>query len=71
MVAGLALLGTAFAVSAGAATPKPEEPPRCHGRRATIVGTDGNDVLHGTPHRDVIWGGPGDDIDLRRSSATT
>ena len=38
-----------------------EEVPRCHGRRAGIVGTDGPDVLHGTPGRDVIWGGLGDD----------
>jgi Ca2+-binding RTX toxin-like protein len=38
-----------------------EEPPRCHGRRAKIVGTEGNDVIHGTPGRDVIWGGGGDD----------
>ncbi len=39
-----------------------EETPRCHGRRATIVGTAGDDVLHGTSHRDVIWGGPGNDV---------
>ena len=52
-----------FAVSAVAAsTEEEEETPRCHGRRATIVGTDGNDVLIGTPGRDVIWGGPGDDV---------
>jgi Ca2+-binding RTX toxin-like protein len=38
-----------------------EETPRCHGRRATIVGTEGSDVLRGTPSRDVIWGGEGDD----------
>jgi Ca2+-binding RTX toxin-like protein len=44
-----------------AAPPKEEETPRCHGRRAKIVGTEGNDVLHGTPGRDVIWGGGGDD----------
>ncbi len=45
-----------------AATPaEEEEPPRCHGRQAEIVGTDGDDILHGTPERDVIWGGPGDD----------
>ena len=64
VAAGLALLGAAFAVSAGAATPKPEEPPRCHGRRATIVGTDGPDAIRGTPGRDVIWGGLGDDTIL-------
>src|SRR5258708_6073059 len=28
--------------------------PLCDGRRATIVGTDGNDTLVGTPGRDVI-----------------
>jgi Ca2+-binding RTX toxin-like protein len=49
-----------------AAPPDEEEPPRCHGRQAEIVGTDGDDVLHGTPERDVIWGGPGDD-ELRSS----
>jgi Ca2+-binding RTX toxin-like protein len=32
------------------------------GRIATIVGSEGGDVLHGTPHRDVIWAGPGDDV---------
>ncbi|HSK50330.1 MAG TPA: calcium-binding protein [Solirubrobacterales bacterium] len=38
-----------------------EDAPRCHGREATIVGTDGPDELRGTPSPDVIWGGPGDD----------
>jgi Ca2+-binding RTX toxin-like protein len=56
IVAGLVTIATA-----GAATTEEEETPRCHGRRAMIVGTDGNDVLHGTPGRDVIWGGGGDD----------
>ena len=51
----------AFAAFAGAAVNEEAETPRCHGRRATIVGTDGNDVLRGTPKRDVIWGGKGDD----------
>jgi Ca2+-binding RTX toxin-like protein len=60
--AALALLAAAFAVSAGAETPG--EPPRCHGRRATIVGTEGADLLRGTPSRDVIWGGGGDDTIL-------
>jgi Ca2+-binding RTX toxin-like protein len=50
-------------VSAVAATRAQEEDvPRCHGRRAEIVGTDGNDVLQGTPERDVIWGGKGEDL---------
>lgn len=35
--------------------------PMCDGKRATIVGTDGDDVIHGTDKADVIWGGPGDD----------
>jgi Ca2+-binding RTX toxin-like protein len=60
-------LGAAAAVLAAvvfiAAAPAAEEEdvPRCHGRRAEIVGTDGNDVLRGTPERDVIFGGGGDD----------
>ncbi len=45
-----------------AAAPAPEEDdPRCHGRRAMIVGTPEDDVLRGTPERDVIWGGEGND----------
>jgi len=54
------LLSAFFAL--GAAAPnEPVEEPRCHGRRAKIVGTDKADVLRGTPGRDVIWGGLGDD----------
>ncbi|HET7053089.1 MAG TPA: calcium-binding protein [Solirubrobacterales bacterium] len=59
LVVGLAALFGVLALGAGE-TPE-EEPPRCHGRRATIVGTPGDDVLRGTPKRDVIWGGPGND----------
>jgi Ca2+-binding RTX toxin-like protein len=58
-VAALAALFAVLALGAGE-TPE-EEPPRCHGRRATIIGTSGDDVLRGTPQRDVIWGGPGND----------
>jgi Ca2+-binding RTX toxin-like protein len=54
----------AFAALAGAATNATIETPICHGRQATIVGTDGNDVIRGTPGRDVIWGGKGDDTIL-------
>jgi Ca2+-binding RTX toxin-like protein len=57
VAAGLVMIATA-----GAATKEEAEPPRCHGRQATIVGTEGNDVLRGTPGRDVIWGGGGDDV---------
>jgi Ca2+-binding RTX toxin-like protein len=56
-VAAVALCAL-FALGAAA---EPEETPRCHGRRAKIVGTEGPDVIHGTPSRDVIWGGGGDD----------
>ncbi len=57
-----AFLGLALAavVLIGAA-PAAEEDPRCHGRQAEIVGTDGDDELRGTPERDVIWGGGGAD----------
>src|SRR6476469_10046201 len=50
-----------FASFLAAAVPPDEDVPRCHGRRAMIVGTDGDDVLQGTPERDVIWGGDGND----------
>jgi Ca2+-binding RTX toxin-like protein len=55
---GVALAATVFIAAAPVAE---EEDPRCHGRVAEIVGTDGDDVLQGTPDRDVIWGGGGDD----------
>jgi Ca2+-binding RTX toxin-like protein len=58
----MAALAAVFIASAGVGSPAPEEEvPRCHGRRAKIVGTDGNDTIRGTPERDVIWGGKGDD----------
>jgi Ca2+-binding RTX toxin-like protein len=57
-IAGVALAAVVFIAAAPASE---EEVPRCHGRRATIVGTEGDDVLQGTPGRDVIWGGGGDD----------
>jgi Ca2+-binding RTX toxin-like protein len=62
VIAALLLAFAACAVSAGAATNDEVEVPRCHGRRATIVGTEGNDVIRGTPERDVIWGGGGNDV---------
>jgi len=51
-------LGAVFALGAGG---EPYEGPRCHGRIPDIIGSEGPDVLHGTPSRDVIWGGGGDD----------
>jgi Ca2+-binding RTX toxin-like protein len=37
------------------------EAPRCHGRKATIVGTPGDDLIHGTDKPDVIVALAGDD----------
>src|SRR6266481_5453651 len=44
-------------VGAGAAAP----PPTCGGEKATIVGTDGNDVIQLTPGHDVVVALGGDD----------
>ncbi|HEV7769883.1 MAG TPA: calcium-binding protein [Solirubrobacterales bacterium] len=56
-----ALIALLLASSALGAVSQKEDVPRCHGRQAEIVGTDGDDMLRGTPERDVIWGGDGDD----------
>jgi Ca2+-binding RTX toxin-like protein len=59
-IAVLACLAAAFlAVTASGA--ESGAAPMCHGHRATIVGTDGDDVIEGTEAADVIWAGPGDD----------
>jgi Ca2+-binding RTX toxin-like protein len=58
-IAGVAVVALVFVAAASAA--EEEDVARCHGRQATIVGTEGDDVLRGTPERDVIWGGGGDD----------
>ncbi len=60
---GAALLALLLVGSAMGAVSQNEgiEAPRCHGRQATIVGSAEDDVLRGTPGRDVIWGGDGDD----------
>jgi Ca2+-binding RTX toxin-like protein len=48
--------------SAPGAAPSPgAAPPACNGIPASIVGTDGSDVLSGTPARDVIAGLGGND----------
>jgi hypothetical protein len=62
-IAGVAL-ATVVLVGAAPASNESTEEPRCHGRRAKIVGTEKDDVLRGTPGRDVIWGGGGDDTIL-------
>ncbi|HEX4753829.1 MAG TPA: calcium-binding protein [Solirubrobacterales bacterium] len=53
------LVAAFFAVTAAGA--ENGAAPMCDGHRATIVGTDGDDVIHGTDQADVIWGGPGND----------
>lgn len=53
----IACVLAAFAIAA----PGDQDSPRCHGKRATITGTAGDDLLWGTTGRDVIWAGPGDD----------
>ena len=46
-IAGVALAAVVFVAAAPAS--EEEEVARCHGRRATIVGTEKDDVLRGTP----------------------
>jgi Ca2+-binding RTX toxin-like protein len=48
-----------FAIAAAAAVNDPIA--SCRGKPASIVGTDGPDVIEGTEKRDVIWAGLGDD----------
>jgi Ca2+-binding RTX toxin-like protein len=63
VIAGVALVALA-AVLVGVAPVEPEADVRCHGARVTIVGGEGDDLLRGTPDRDVIWGAGGDDTIL-------
>ena len=62
---GLSLALTAVAVAAavtmGDPTRSMADDTSCEGRAATVVGTDGDDDLVGTPQRDVIVGLGGDD----------
>ena len=57
MLVGIVLLAVPLGRPASA-----EGPPKCFGKEATIVGTNGHDTLSGTPHRDVIVGRGGRDI---------
>jgi Ca2+-binding RTX toxin-like protein len=52
----IALLGTAVL-----AAPAAEAAPKCFGKKATIVGTNGDDKIKGTPRKDVIVAKDGDD----------
>jgi len=40
------------------------EAKRCNGKKVTIMGTPGDDVIVGKKASDVIWGGGGDDVIL-------
>ncbi|HEX4307473.1 MAG TPA: calcium-binding protein, partial [Solirubrobacterales bacterium] len=62
-IATIALLACAVAafVAVTASGAETGAAPMCDGHRATIVGTNGDDVIQGTEKADVIWGGPGDD----------
>jgi Ca2+-binding RTX toxin-like protein len=62
-IAAIALFACAVAAYLAVAASGAETgaAPMCRGKPATIVGTDGNDVINGTEKADVIWSGPGDD----------
>ncbi len=59
----IALLACAVvaAIAVAASGAESGAAPMCHGERATIVGTSGDDVIQGTEKSDVIWAGPGND----------
>lgn len=58
----VAVAAAAALVAVPAAGPADAQGPRCGGLPATIVGTDGDDVLTGTAGRDVIAARGGDDV---------
>jgi Ca2+-binding RTX toxin-like protein len=62
-LAAIALLACAVAalVAVTASGAESGAAPMCGGKPATIVGTEGNDVIDGTDAADVIWAGAGDD----------
>jgi hypothetical protein len=58
---GVMALGAQTAAQTQAPTP-PGQAVTCKGQTATIVGTDGNNDLSGTPARDVMAGLGGQDV---------
>ena len=59
--ARLLLLVPALLAAAGLAAACEPDPTTCHGKAATILGTDGNDLLPGLGGNDIIVGLGGDD----------
>jgi hypothetical protein len=67
------VLVVALAIGAVGAVAVPADAaarPKCFGRTATIVGTNGDDVLKGTAGADVIVGRGGQDTILARGGTT-
>jgi Ca2+-binding RTX toxin-like protein len=64
------LTAIVFSVLAGAclATPAASAAPQCFGKPATIVGTNGNNTLNGTPQKDVIVAKGGNDTIQSKSN---
>ncbi|GAA0958332.1 hypothetical protein GCM10009558_076740 [Virgisporangium aurantiacum] len=61
LAAGLLTAAALAAPAAALAAPAAALPTTCSFLRATIVGTDGNDVITGTPGNDVVVTGAGND----------
>ncbi|MDQ3940727.1 MAG: hypothetical protein M3238_05185, partial [Actinomycetota bacterium] len=59
---GMSLCVATALVLTGSTTPASGGQVRCHGLEATIVGTNGDDILRGTRGDDVIAGRAGDDL---------
>lgn len=57
-----ALIASTTLIAGLVAPASAQDVPLCFGRRPTITGTDGEDVLHGTKGPDVIFGGRGTDV---------
>jgi Ca2+-binding RTX toxin-like protein len=69
-VVGAAIAGGVLIATGGVASAKPAAP-SCNGLTATIVGTNGDDVLEGTAGADVIVGLDGNDEILASGGADT
>jgi Ca2+-binding RTX toxin-like protein len=54
LIVAVVLAGGLIATPTPASSNSAPGAEKCHGHRATIVGTQGPDDLHGTNHRDVV-----------------